>query len=227
MAASVVLVHGAWHGPWCWDKVADLLGGKGVGARAVDLPGPGGCPGDLTADAAAVRRALDAAGEGTVLCGHSYGGAVVTEAGTHPSVAHLVYVTAFAPDTGTCVRDLLAPGEGRWIPATLEEDGLIRLRREALDVLYHDCDPSDVEVARARLRPQHPEGFSTPITAAAWRSVPSTYAVCCEDRAIDPALQRVMATRIGADVVEWHTGHFPMLCRPEAVAGLLARLARL
>src|SRR5438132_10381075 len=103
MAAPVVLVHGAFHGAWCFDRVLPLLRDAGVEAVAVDLPGHGDDAGpfaDLHGDADRVRAVLDEAGDGAVLVGHSYGGAVVTEAGQHPAVAHVVYLCALALDEG-------------------------------------------------------------------------------------------------------------------------------
>src|SRR4249920_292329 len=99
MPASVVLVHGAWHGAWCWEPVVDGLCARGIDVVAVDLPGHGedrGTLTDLHGDAARVREVLDQLEAPVVLVGHSYGGAVITEAGVHPNVHQLVYVAAFA-----------------------------------------------------------------------------------------------------------------------------------
>jgi pimeloyl-ACP methyl ester carboxylesterase len=224
--AAVVLVHGAWHGAWCWDKVVPLLTEAGVPALAVDLAGPDGLPGDLGADAAAVRRTLDTLEGPALLCGHSYGGMVVTEAGLHPAVVHLVYVAAFVADVGTSLRELLSPDSG-WLrlKIVVGDDGLTRPDPTAVERLYHDCHPADAGAARARLRLQHRRGFAQPLSAAAWHSVPSTYAVCAEDRAVDPAAQRSMAVLAGSQTVEWPTGHSPFLSRPDLVAGLIADLA--
>lgn len=222
---TVVLVHGAWHGAWCWERVVDRLAAEGVPAVAVQLPGPEGLPGDLHADADAVRRTLDDLDGPVVLCGHSYGGAVITEAGTHPAVAHLVYVAAFVPDEEQGVRDLLA-AESRAGLSRLAADGLAHIDAVGVASLYHDCDPVDVEWAAVRMRPQRPEGFLQPVALPAWRKVPSTYAICTQDQAVYPRLQRRMAARAGAEVVEWPTGHSPFACRPDLVAGLLAGLSR-
>src|SRR5262245_6784369 len=101
--ASIVLVHGAWHGAWCWDDVLPLLDEAGIDATALDLPGHGASTepfGDLHADADSVRRFLDDGDGPVVLVGHSYGGAVVTDAGTHPRVRHIVYLCAFQLEEG-------------------------------------------------------------------------------------------------------------------------------
>src|SRR5215468_763472 len=100
---AVVLVHGAWHGAWCWGPAIAALAAAGVTALAVDLPGHGDDPGplgDLHGDAAHVRAVLDALDGPVVLAGHAYGGAVITEAGSHRAVSHLVYLAAFALDDG-------------------------------------------------------------------------------------------------------------------------------
>jgi len=224
--ATVVLVHGAWHGAWCWEKVLPLLESAGVEATAVDLPDASGVPGDLAADAGAVVRALDKLPGPTVLCGHSYGGAIITEAGMHPAVSHLVYIAAFVPDAGMSVRDLPRPEPGTArLPAVLGDDGLVRLAPTAVDFVYQDCDPADVDAARLRWRAQRPEGFRQPVSAAAWRSRPSTYALCLDDRSIDPRMQRAMAERAGSEIVEWPTGHSPFFSRPDLVAALLTDAA--
>jgi len=104
--ATVVLVHGAWHGAWCWERVVARLTAAGVPTIAIDLPGHGaddGPLGDLHVDAARVRQALGTAAGPVVLVGHSYGGAVITEAGDYPAVSELVYLAALTLDTGeTC-----------------------------------------------------------------------------------------------------------------------------
>src|SRR4051794_29940134 len=144
--ATVVLVHGAWHGAWCWDKVVPLLDDAGVPVVAFDLPFT-----SLQGDAEATTRVLDRVDGPVVLCGHSYGGAVITEAGHHPSVERLVYITAFACDEGESVA---ATATGAEIPATelgdalVIEDGTAVLTRDgAVKSLYHDCDPADIEAA--------------------------------------------------------------------------------
>ena len=99
-AATVVMVHGAWHGPWCFERVVPLLRDADVDARAVALAGEG-----YESDVASVRDALDGIAGDVVLLGHSYGGAVITEAGVHPAVRHLVYLCAFALDEGESSRE--------------------------------------------------------------------------------------------------------------------------
>jgi pimeloyl-ACP methyl ester carboxylesterase len=220
---TVVLVHGAWHGAWCWDKVVALLEKQDVAVETFDLPMT-----SFEDDVAATTAVLDRVEGEVVLCGHSYGGAVITNAGNHPKVAHLVYLTAFAVDEGESAART-ATDEN--LPSTdlaeaFEIDGTSATLKPELVVagLYHDCDPADAEAARARLRPIDMSCFTTPAGPPAWRDIPSTYVVCTEDQGIHPELQRFMAKRCTTSV-EWPTAHSPFLNRPDAVADLLAGLA--
>jgi pimeloyl-ACP methyl ester carboxylesterase len=240
-ASPVLLVHGAWHGAWCWDRVVPLLVGEGIEVHTIDLPGHGASTaplGDLHDDAAAVAERLEAIGQAdVVLVGHSYGGAVITEAGVHDSVGRLVYVAAFALDRGeSCNR----AGADDPAAVTIVHDGrpalgdaLLRTDDDLLVLdpvlspacLYRDCDPETVAWAMARVGPQRLETLRQPPRNIAWRQRPSTYAVCAQDMTVHPDLQRIMAARC-TDSVEWPTGHSPFLVRPELVADLVVREAR-
>lgn len=234
MAATVVLVHGAWHGAWCWDRVADALRADGIPVVAVDLPGHGQSEaplGDLTVDAAALRGVLDGLDD-AVVCGHSYGGAVISEgAAGHPAVRQLVYVAAIVLDVGeSCVASVTAVEPADASPLTngmrVGDDGTVTLDPEAAtEALYHDCSPEDVARALSLLSAQRMESLLTPATRAAWRDIPTTYALCTDDRAIPAGLQRSFAARAG-DLVEWPTSHSPFFSRPELVTALLADRAR-
>jgi pimeloyl-ACP methyl ester carboxylesterase len=224
--ATVVLVHGAWHGAWCWEKVTPRLDDAGVAWVAVDLPFP-----SFEDDVAATRAAIDGASGPVVLCGHSYGGAVVTGAGGRSNVQRLVYLAAFAcdegespantaPDASVATADLEAL-------LVLSDDGtVVSVRDEAAAAaFYHDCTPEDVVATVERLRPVQLACLVTPLGPPAWRDKPSTYVVCTEDHAVHPELQRVMAKRC-TESLEWPTAHSPFLNRPDLVAGLLVDLAR-
>jgi pimeloyl-ACP methyl ester carboxylesterase len=237
MTATVVLVHGAWHGAWCFDRVTPLLREARVPAVAVDLPGHGADPGpftDLHGDASRVVSVLDNIEGRVVLLGHSYGGAVITEAGVHPSVTHLVYLCAFALDSdescaGAAVNETMSLShEGRpslvdgWVnhpdgTTTLTPDG-------AATCLYDDCDPETLAWAVAHLGPQPMSNLGQSPSAVAWRQRPSTYVVCSGDQGIHPGLQRMLAKRCTQSRV-WSTGHSPFASHPELVSGLLAELA--
>ncbi len=241
MTAAVVLVHGAWHGAWCFEPVLDRLSDAGIEAVAVDLPGHGADPGplgDLHADSARVREVLDTIDGECVLLGHSYGGAVITEAGVHPAVRHLVYLTAFALDAGeSCMAAAVAESaaldisyEGRPNLADAfiwnDDDGTISLDPDgAAACLFQDCDAETTAWAVARLGPQPGVTLGDLPTAVAWRERPSTYVVCTDDEGVHPELQRAMARRCTA-TVEWPTSHSPFLSAPDRVAELLTGLAR-
>jgi pimeloyl-ACP methyl ester carboxylesterase len=235
-APKAVLVHGAFHGSWCWDRVVALLAARDVTAVAVDLPGHGADPGpfgNLHDDATRVREVLDGIEGPVVLVGHSYGGAVITEAGTHPAVGHLVYLCALNPDeTESCVN--AAVGEITGSDVTLDQGDLaagMNIHQDLATVdqeiarrcFYNDCDEATQKWALARLGSQPMVTFSQSPAEVAWRTTPSTYVICSEDRAVPPGLQRRLATRCG-DTLEWDTSHSPFLSRPQLVVDLIAEL---
>jgi pimeloyl-ACP methyl ester carboxylesterase len=164
VANTVVLVHGAWHGGWCWEKVIPLLEAAGVDSVAVDLPLT-----SLREDADATRTALDAVPGEAVLCGHSYGGAVITEAGHHPAVAHLAYLTAFACDEGESPAATATDAD---VPATdlveafVLDDGWATLTR---DGAIRGCTTT---ARRTTSRPRSAGCGRSTSTASGHRSVP-------------------------------------------------------
>ncbi len=232
MTATVVLVHGAWHGAWCWEPVVVRLREEDVPVVAIDLPGHGASTEPLTdlhGHGDAVRAALDAVDGPVVLVGHSYGGAAITDAGTHPAVRHLVYLSAFCLDAGeSIIANDLAGGEEAELATAIEfdADGTISVDpTRAGDIFYADCDPSAIEASVAKLVPEGAAGFSQTPRAVAWRERPSTYVVCTEDRALAPTLQRHLAERC-ENTVEWRSSHSPFVSRPDLVTDLLVTLAR-
>lgn len=240
MDRTVVLVHGAWHGAWAWERVIPLLVTADVECLAIDLPGhgeDGGPFGNLHSDIARVRQTLDQLSGDVVLVGHSYGGAVITGAGVHPAVQHLVYIAAFALEDGeSCTSAATAEGQASQISHDgrpnlgagfiMSSGDIITLDpSSAAECLYNDCNAQTVDWALARLGPQPLITLQGTTRMVAWRSKPSTYVVCLEDMAVHPDLQRIMARRCGS-VIEWSTDHSPFLCRPDLVAGLLVDLAK-
>jgi pimeloyl-ACP methyl ester carboxylesterase len=237
MARSVVLVHGAWHGSWCWERVVPLVREAGVVVIAVDLPSRADPLGDLHGDAAHVRSVLDAAGGDVVLVGHSYGGAVITGAGDHDAVAQLVYLCAFALDTDeSCMAaaadESAAAGishEGRpdlGAAIVVADDRTSTLTSDgAAALLYNRCDAETASWAVSHLTPQPMATLSQAPPAVAWRERLSTYVVCTDDNIVHPDLQRIMARRCSSSI-EWPTDHSPFLSTPTVVADLLIDLAR-
>jgi pimeloyl-ACP methyl ester carboxylesterase len=234
--ATLVLVHGAWHGAWCWDRVRPGLALAGVPAVAIDLPGHGASTeplGDLASDAHALRQAIDAVGGPVVVVAHSYGGAVTAVAAAdHPEVRHLVFLAAFPLDVGeSCMNaaaDEVAPEDGTSLlgeALQVGDDGTITLdpvRAEA--ALFNECAPADVAWAVERLGPQSLAELQGVATAAAWRTIPSTYVVCTKDQAVALPVQRALATRCSS-IVELDADHSLFASRADDVVRLLVAIA--
>jgi pimeloyl-ACP methyl ester carboxylesterase len=214
---GAVLVHGAWHGAWCWDRVVDELGRRGIPATAVELPLTG-----LYDDAAAARQAIEAAGPGCVVVGHSYGGAVIGAAAAGLPVARLVFIAAFMVEAPEEQLAHLA-GSPLLEALVVDDRGLSIDAAKAVDVFYADADAATAADAVGRLRAMPLDGREPEPAEPAWRTIPSTYVVCTGDRALPVPSQRVMAAR-ASEVVDWPTGHSPFLARPADVAALVARL---
>ena len=224
----VVLVHGAWHGPWCWERVTPLLDSAGVQWVAPDLPscaraneGAG-----VIDDVRCVEAALDTlpGSEPAILLGHSRAGAVISEAGTHPRVGSLVYLTAFLMEPGENIGEMV----GFDLAASVDffPDGASKPKAgPGRGIFYNDCSDEQTDFALERIRPMFMGGDPVLPPRLAWKQKPTTYVVCSLDNAIPAAAQRKMATRAGR-MVEWETGHSPFLNRPELVADLLIALAK-
>jgi pimeloyl-ACP methyl ester carboxylesterase len=227
-AKTVVLVHGAWHGGWCWDSVSRRLDAMGITNVVVENPSVAQAPADLAADGDNLARVLDAIDGPVLLVGHSYGGAVITDAGAHPNVDHLVYITAFALDEGeSLMENNLSGGEGLKLVDVLDFDGdLIHLDAEgAVDFFYNDCDASTVAEAMPKLQSMSLAAMAGAPRKIAWREKPATYVVCSEDRVLPVALQRSNAQRVDGPTLELSTGHSPFLSRPDELAALIAELS--
>ncbi len=230
--ATVVLVHGAWHDARCFEPLVRDLERRGVPVVAADRPGHGASPeplGDLAGDAAAVRAVLRTVDGPVVLVGHSYGGAVITEAGSAPNVAHLVYVTAFVLDIGESVMHQEGVGEhppsGLGGAITFRDDGTSIVDAvQAAEIFYNDCDPGVAAGAAEHLQPQATATFAGVVTEAPWKHTPSTYVVCTDDNAVVPSLQRWLAQRC-TNVIELDASHSPFLSMPDRLADILEAIA--
>lgn len=220
---NVVLVHGGFVDGSGWQQVYDLLTRDGFSVSIVQNPTL-----SLEGDAAATRQILDQQDGPAVLVGHSYGGAVISEAGTHAGVAALVYIAAFAPDKGESVNTLIAdPPAGAPVPPILPpQDGFLFLDKEK----FHDSFAGDLSPERAAFlaHSQVPWGVDAlggPVSEPAWRVKPSWYLVSSDDRMIPPPAQRAMAERASATVTEVAASHAIYESQPEAVADVVRQAA--
>jgi pimeloyl-ACP methyl ester carboxylesterase len=230
----IVLVPGGFTGAWMWADVVALLEQNGIEAMAVELPtiGEDSAGADFYADARAVRELLDRLEPPVVLCGHSYGGAVITEAaaGPHPAVRELLYLTAAVPGAGDSMVSLMSAAAAQDADAeeegvTILDDGLAVLDPDAARrALFNDCEPERAEDGLRRLRPMSLAGADQPVSAAAWTQLPSIYVRGSED-AMPEAVAPGFLER-ATEVVELPTGHCPNWSRPDLVARLLADRAR-
>ena len=221
--ATVMLVHGAWHGSWCWDDVRAHLRDAGIASAVVDNPSVTAPGSDLSADVDNVLAALDATTGPVVLVGHSYGGAVVSEAAAHPSVVHTVFLAAFPLEAGESVMaNALAGGEDVDLAEALVFDGdsVSVDPARAVHFFFHDCTDVAAEAARSRLRPMSVAAMAGTARSPRWREKPSTYVVCTDDRALPLALQRSCAARVDR-VVDIPASHSPFLSRPADVAQII------
>jgi pimeloyl-ACP methyl ester carboxylesterase len=219
---TIVLTHGAFHGSWCFEPLVAELEARGVITALVDLPLT-----DLTEDAAAVTAVLDTIDGPVILLGHSYGGAVVTVAGNHPTVERLVYLTALGPDAGELGSGgPMTIGEEFLLTMRVGEDGIPFIDPElAAQIFYPDIDSDEAAQWATKLRPGN-TGGSVVVEKAAWRSTPSTYVVCTDDPILLVDGQRAVAERMGADVIEIPGDHSPMVARATELADILEALVR-
>ena len=217
--ANIVLVHGGFVDGSGWEPLYQILRRSGHEVSIVQNPTI-----SHTDDVAVTKRALDQQTGPTVLVGHSYGGAVITEAGNHSNVAALVYVAAFAPDRGESVNTLLDgfPKEGPQPPILPPVDGFLFLDKSK----FHDSFAADVgaDLAAFMADSQVPwgvEALSGTISEPAWRTKPSWYLATTADRMIPPDAQRSMAKRANATVVEAAGSHAIYVSKPDPVATLI------
>ena len=222
-ARHVVLVHGGFVDGSGWQAVYDLLKQDGYQVAVVQNPTL-----SLQGDAAATRMVVDAQDGPVVLVGHSYGGAVITEAGTNEKVTALVYIAGFMPDAGESVNTLIAdPPPGAPVPPILPpQNGFLLLDREKFHTSFAGDLPAEQAAFMADSQvPWGVDALGGTVTEAAWRTKPTWYLVTTEDRMIPPPAQRAMSDRAGATVVEAAASHSVYLSQPAAVAGLIEQAA--
>lgn len=220
---SVVLVHGAFVDGSGWKGVYEILKRDGYDVTVVQ-----NSTASLADDVSATTRAIEGASGPVILVGHSYGGAVVTEAGTNSKVAGLVYVAAFAPDKGESVASLTAnrdPGAAA-PPIVPTADGYLLLERSKFrEAVAADVDSNLAAFMAASQTPWGIAALQGVVSSAAWAAKPSWYLVTTEDRMIPPPAQRAMAARIRARKVEVKGSHAIYVSNPAAVAALIEQAA--
>ncbi|MES2161471.1 MAG: alpha/beta hydrolase [Pseudomonadota bacterium] len=221
---TVVLVHGAFADGSSWDKVIPLLQAKGLKVVAVQNPLT-----SLADDVAATQRVVDAQTGKVVLVGHSWGGTVITQAGTSDKIKALVYVAAFAPSEGEASANL---GKDYAVPP-----GIASLRADAAGYLWlpadsvsknfaQDVSPASAALIAATQGPINSKAFADVTTVAAWKTKPSYYIAAANDRMIAPALQQAFARKLNATTVTLKTSHVPMLSQPAKVAEVIIAAAQ-
>lgn len=221
---SVVIVHGAFADGSDWAKVVPLLQAEGIKVTVVQNPLT-----SLADDVAATQRVLNNQDNNVVLVGHSWGGTVISQAGTDKKVRGLVYVAAFAPDAGQASKDL-----GKDYPApsgvseiTPDKNGYLYMTAKGMATGFaQDLSPEQTAVMTATQGPIRASAFDDKTTVAAWKNKPTWFVVAREDRMIQPDLQRAFAKKIGAQVSEVEASHVPQQSRPGDVAKVIIQAVR-
>ena len=221
---NIVLVHGGFVDGSGWEGVYKILRKDGYAVSIVQNPTI-----TLADDVAATKRIIALQNGPVVLVGHSYGGAVITEAGNDPKVTGLVYITAFAPDKGESVSTLIKdPPLGAPVPPILPPyDGYLFLDKAKFPASF--AGDLDIEKATFMADSQVPWGLDAlngAISEPAWKTKPSWYLVVTDDKMIPPAAQRFMSKRAGSTVIEVAGSHAIFVSQPRAVAGLIEKAAR-
>jgi pimeloyl-ACP methyl ester carboxylesterase len=239
--STYLLIHGAWHGGWCWRSVVPLLESAGHTVLAPDLPGHG----DDNTPAASVTlkdyadrvcEIVNTQSERVILLGHSMGGAVITQAAENCSekIGALVYMCAFLPRNGDSLMTwALQDAESMVNPSTTfaVEDGVLGFKPQYIrEAFYAGCSEEDIAFAQSRLVSQSTQPFRTPVqtTAERWGAIPRYYIECARDRAITPNLQQAMQKQSPCKgTFSIDTDHSPFFSAPENLADILERIATL
>jgi pimeloyl-ACP methyl ester carboxylesterase len=221
---NIVLVHGGFVDGSGWESIYQILKKDGYNVSVVQNPTT-----SLEDDVAVTKRVLATQDGPAILVGHSYGGAVITEAGNDPKVAGLVYITAFAPDKGESVASLIKdPPPGAPVPPILPpQSGYLFLDRAKFPASF--AGDVDAEKAAFMADSQVPWGvaaLSGSISEAAWKTKPSWYLIATDDKMIPPDAQRAMSKRAGSTIVEVKGSHAIYVSQPEAVAAFVEQAAK-
>ena len=212
---SIMLIHGAWHGSWCWDFVEKGLINEGVETHSINLPFTG-----VEDDIASVSNAIDEIDNQVILLGHSYGGIVISGAAeAKRNVDQLIYLSAILLKAGESMQL-----DGSKIQIDVDENLISSVKKSAaIQAFYADVDPNLAEASIELLRP-FPIVAGSKGIGEAWREKHSTYIICREDEAIPPELQYDMAKKADK-IIEWECGHSPFLSKPKLVIDFLLDLA--
>lgn len=221
---TLLLVHGAWHGPWCWEELESVLASDGWATRTVSLPSsvrpdvPTTEPlAGIHTDTQVVRETLEDIEGPVVVVGHSYGGVPVTQAiADAPNVSHAVYLAAYQLDVGESLYGFHGAPEPEFATGVVPP----------LEAAMFYADVSEELVARSvrNLVPQSVRSFTERVAKAGWRTVPSTYIICEHDKALPSTEQEKLAARANA-VLRLESSHSPFLSMPAKLAALLAYIA--
>jgi pimeloyl-ACP methyl ester carboxylesterase len=220
---NIVLVHGAFADGSSWSKVITLLNAKGFHCVAVQIPLT-----SLADDVATTERALALQDGPVILVGHSYGGAVITQAGNDPKVVGLVYVAAFAPAEGESVGSITAPYPPAPLGSELRPDAqgfLSATPKGIAEDFAQDLSPTEQQLLVATQGPTNAAAFGANITTAAWKTKPSWFVIAGNDRAIPPALEKAEAAKMKATSITVPSSHVAMLSHPIEVAHIIEQAA--
>ncbi|HJM27885.1 MAG: alpha/beta hydrolase [Acidimicrobiales bacterium] len=217
---TVLLVHGAWHGSWCWDLVVNRLESSGIEVATIDLPFTG-----LENDSVAVSEAIESIGGQIIVLGHSYGGMVISKAAEGKNeVSHLVYLCAILLNQGeTMVGDTVTPHPSK-IQINVDENLGSTVKKDAIIPAFYEDVPREIaEESITKLR-SFPIGSVSSGVGEAWKEKETTYVICKNDSAIHPDRQREMSA-LADSVIEWDCAHSPFFSDPDLVCDLLVNLA--
>ncbi|MFF8096920.1 alpha/beta fold hydrolase [Streptomyces sp. NPDC016675] len=215
---TLLLVHGAWHGGWCWDKLRAALDVEALQACTVNLPSAGGRSG-IAEDVHVIREALAAIDGPVVVVAHSYGGIPVTQAiADAHNVIHVVYLAAFQLDVGESLLGFYG------VPTPPESDVTQAVPDDPIAQFYADVPSFEAGKAVERLLPQSTQSFTDAVERAGWRDIPSTYIVCENDQAIPAERQETLAVR-SDEIHRLASSHSPFLSMPEDLSVLLSKIA--
>jgi pimeloyl-ACP methyl ester carboxylesterase len=220
---NIVLVHGAFADGSSWSKVITLLNAKGFHCVAVQIPLT-----SLADDVATTERAIALQDGPVILVGHSYGGAVITQAGNDPKVVGLVYVAAFAPAEGESIGSITAPYPPAPLGSELRPDAqgfLSATPKGIAEDFAQDLSPAEQQLLLATQGPTNGAAFDANITTAAWKTKPSWFVIAGNDRAIPPALEKAEAERMKATSITVPSSHVAMLTHPIEVAHIIEQAA--